>query len=120
MGHVLGFGHESGLTVMQDGLETGVRRLVGENGSQVENGVIAAAADTTQALTKPNQAAAAGADYSSIFGRVGAGTLIDWTDHIPGNGRTIDPSFTLKNKLSWVKGFLADHELEVTLPGPRT
>ena len=143
MGHALGLGHESGLTVMQDSLETGVRRWADDNSLHVEGVVVAAVAqnplpnglgaafDATQTTTKPNQAVAVGADVSRILGLVGTGSLIDWTDNVPRNGHTLDPSFTPKSKLSWVKGFLsdlgtradqydADDELEVTLPGPRT
>ncbi len=130
LGHALGIGHESGLAVMQDGLETGVRRLVGDNSLHAEGGVVAAASDTRQAITKPDQAAATSADFSRILGSVGTGSLIDWTEDVPGSRRTVDPSFMPKNRPSWVRSFLsdlgtdadeqeADHELEVTLPGPR-
>jgi Ca2+-binding RTX toxin-like protein len=143
LGHALGFGHESGLTVMQDSLETGIRRLVGENSFHVEGGVVAAAARnpllngqgaasrTPQAIARPAQVVAAHADFSRIRELVGTDSLIDWTDNVPGNGHTVDPSLTPKDKLSWVRRFLsdlgthtgeshADHELEVTLPGKRT
>lgn len=143
VGHTLGFGHATGLAVMQDSLETGIRRWVGENSFHVEGGVVAAAARnpllngqgaasrTPQAIARPAQAVAAHADFSRIRGLVGTESLIDWTDNVPGNGHTVDPSLTPKDKLSWVRRFLsgwgtradeshADHELEVTLPGPRT
>jgi len=143
LGHALGLEHESWLTVMQDSLETGIRRWVGENSFSVEGGVVAAAvrspllnglgaaSRTPQAIAKPHQAVAASADFSRILGRVGTESLIDWTDNVPGNGHTVDSSLTPKNKLSWVRRFLSDlgtgddqydaeNELEVTLPGPRT
>jgi hypothetical protein len=128
---------------MQDSLETGIRRWVGENSFHVEGVVVAAAARDPlvngqgaasripQAIARPAQVVAAHADSSRIRERVGTESLIDWTDNVPGNGHKDDTIFTPKDKLSWVRRFLsgwgtradeshADDELEVTLPGTRT
>lgn len=141
LGHVLGLDHDSGLSVMQDSLDQGVRRWAGDTLTHVDDTVVTAAAQTqllnrlssvsdSVASTSSNSARATHADVSRNLSQSGIGSLIDWAGAVPVNGRPVELALQANHNQAWVKSFLTsigqpsdeddvNHELEVTMPGLR-
>lgn len=111
LGHLLGFDHDARLSVMQDRLDTGVRRWVEGPAGEGEVGATASV----------------GARHDAE--RSHPMELVAWTDHVPGTEHPIDSLLQSKPNQAWVKSFLfglgrdddddVNHELEVTMPGSR-